>query len=229
MCFSVALTRETIENDPRFHHLLDELYQNPGFKISGFSFPGLPVLRESLDGRGEILSWGLIPSWVTDPDKAKKIRSGTLNARSETLKEKPSFRDSWPQKRCILPVEGFYEPHVEGKQKTTWYIRSRRKKLLYLGCIWQENRHLPENWPPVSFSILTTASTDLLSEVHNEKLRMPVMLSAEGAAQWLEKGTPDLKEKRWHLNQEELEAWECLPGGREKAEAPEEWKQGKLF
>lgn len=229
MCFSVALTRETIENDPRFHHLLDELYQNPGFRISGFSFPGLPVLRENFNSPGDLLHWGLIPAWVKDTDKAGKIRSGTINARWESLSEKPSFRDSWPAKRCILPVEGFYEPHLEGTRKSTWYIRPRDKGLIYLGGIWQENRNLPEDWPNLTFSILTFESRDLLQKVHNEKPRMPVMLRREAASDWFDEEQPDLRDNHWHLNQESLEAWECLPGGREKAPLRKEWTQGHLF
>ena len=229
MCFSVALTKETIENDPRFHHLLDELYQNPGFRISGFSFPGLPVLRDSLNSPADILNWGLIPSWVKDEQKAKKIRSGTLNARWESLSGKPSFRDCWPGKRCILPVEGFYEPHLEGKTKSTWYIRPKDKDLIYLGGIWQENRNLPEDWPHLTFSILTIESRDLLQKIHNEKDRMPFMLSRDAASRWLEDEHPDLSDSAYHLDQESLEAWECLPGGREKAPLKKDWKQGQLF
>ena len=81
MCFSVALTRETIENDPRFAHLLDEMYQTPGSRISGFSFPGLPILTDQLDKNARLAHWGLIPDWVRDDAQAKRIRSGTLNAR----------------------------------------------------------------------------------------------------------------------------------------------------
>jgi putative SOS response-associated peptidase YedK len=229
MCFSVALTRETIENDHRFHHLLDELYQNPGFRISGFSFPGLPVLRDDLNSSADLLHWGLIPSWVKDEEKARKIRSGTINARWESLCEKPSFRDSWPGKRCILPVEGFFEPHLEGKTKSTWYIHPRDNGLLYLGGIWQENRNLTEAWPNLTFSILTVESRDLLQKIHNEKPRMPLMLSREAASHWLEDEHPDLRDSHLHLDQENLEAWECLPGGREKVPQKKDWVQGQLF
>lgn len=229
MCFSVALTRETIENDPRFHHLLDELYQNPGFKISGFSFPGLPVLRDDFNAKADLIHWGLIPPWVKDDAKAKKIRSGTINARWESLSEKPSFRDSWPGKRCILPVEGFYEPHLEADIKSTWYIRPRDNGLLYLGGIWQENQNLSEDWPSLTFSIITVESRDLLKDIHNEKPRMPLMLSRDAASHWLGNGPSELRDSFWHIDQESLEAWECLPGGREKAPQNKAWVQRELF
>ena len=85
MCFSVALTRETIESDPRFSHLKG-LVDRPGALISAFHFPGLPVLREGLNAPADLSRWGLVPLvWVRDEKKAGKIRQGTVNARWESL------------------------------------------------------------------------------------------------------------------------------------------------
>ncbi|MDA3955740.1 SOS response-associated peptidase [Oceanispirochaeta sp.] len=226
MCFSVALTRETIENDPRFSHLLDDLYYNSGFRISGFSFPGLPILRDGVNQKAIVAQWGLVPSWVRDPEKAKRIRSGTLNARWETVGEKPSFRDSWPGKRCLLPVEGFFEPHLEEGIKSTWYIRRKDGGLLYLGGIYQENHILNSPYPTLTFSILTLGAWDLLAEVHNEKLRMPLLLGGERAEKWLapEGSSPDPADPSWCLNQDLLEASEFAP-----PEQSGSWSQGSLF
>jgi len=208
MCFSVALTRETIENDPRFRHLLDELYHTPGFRISGFSFPGLPVLRDSFTGRADTACWGLIPSWVKDPGQGQKIRSSTLNARWESLREKPSFRDSWPGKRCIIPVDGFYEPHMDNGKKSNWIIRRKDRELLYLGGIYQLNR-LGGRIPSLTFSILTLEATDLLAEVHNEKQRMPLVLAEGMEEKWLDEAViPEPCDPDWCVDQSVLDARE---------------------
>ncbi|MDC7238731.1 MAG: SOS response-associated peptidase, partial [Spirochaetales bacterium] len=222
MCFSAALTRETIESDPRFSHLLP-LVDSPGEKISGFSFPGLPVLRESMDHKAELCRWGLVPAWVKEEEKARKIRSGTLNARWESLAEKPSFRESWPGKRCLVPVEGFFEPHLEEGVKSTWYICHRREKILYLAGIWQENLHLGRFTSFPTFSIITVPSTGLLSVIHNEKLRMPLILSSPEAEKWLKPPFTALREIPGPFDQGELEAWECEPGGRGKVNSRPEW------
>jgi len=224
MCFSVALTRETIENDPRFSHLLDDLYHNPGFRISGFSFPGLPILRDGFSEKAVPAGWGLIPGWVKDPQQGKTIRKGTLNARWESAGVKPSFRDSWPGKRCILPVDAFYEPHLEGGRKSSWIIRRRDGKLLYLGGIYQLNR-LGNGMPSLTFSILTLGATGLLAEVHNEKLRMPLVLGEGQEERWLDGNgpPPEPEDSSWLIDQSLLDAGE--DGEKEKKEPV----QGMLF
>jgi len=206
MCFSVALTKETIENDPRFSHLLDELYHSPGFRISGFSFPGLPILRDSVSDRAVTAHWGLIPSWVKGKDQGRKLRQGNLNARWETLAEKPSFRESWPEKRCIIPVDGFFEPHLEGTKTSNWFIRRKDKRLLYLGGIYQMNR-LGEGVPSLTFSIITLEATGLLAEVHNEKLRMPLVLGEGLEERWLDRTvSPEPADPFWCIDQSLLDA-----------------------
>ena len=228
MCFSVALTRETIESDPRFSHLKG-LVDRPGALISAFHFPGLPVLREGLNAPADLSRWGLVPGWVRDEKKAGKIRQGTVNARWESLVEKPSFRDSWPGKRCLVPVEGFYEPHLEEGRKSTWYICPKKGELLYLAGIWQQNLHLSRFISESTFSIITVPSSGLIQEIHNEKPRMPLILSSRDAENWLKAPFTALPEPPGPFDQARLDAWECKPGVREKADRTERWKQGSLF
>jgi putative SOS response-associated peptidase YedK len=226
MCFSVALTRESIKRDSRFSHLLDEMDQTAGSRISGFSFPGLPLLTDGVNAKARLAHWGLIPSWVKEDRQAKRIRSGTLNARWETVALKPSFRDSWPFKRCLLAVDGFYEPHVEGGIKSTWFVRRKDRGLLYLGGIYEENGPEALGFPTFTFSILTLEARDLLAEVHNEKMRMPLVLGEEKAPDWLDQqGTiPDADDPSWCLDQSILTASEFRKGASSSL-----WTQGELF
>ena len=221
MCFSAALTRETIERDPRFHHLLDGPGLSTGIRISGFTSPGMPLLRSDPDSPAELGRWGLVPAWVRDAARAKKIRSGTVNARWESLSSKPSFRDSWPGKRCLVPVEGFYEPHVEDGRRSSWYIRRKDGELIYLGGIWQENPLSPEEGGGLSFSVLTLDARDLLARVHNDKLRMPLLVASERMDDWLfsDGSAPVHDDPAWFLDQEKLEAWETDGRSREPVQA----------
>ncbi len=217
MCFSAALTKDTIRRDPRFRHLLDHPGLATGIRISGFAFPGMPLLRDDPGARADPGRWGLVPAWVGDAAQARKIRGGCINARWESLSSKPSFRESWPGKRCLVPVEGFYEPHTEEGRRSSWYIRRRDGELLYLGGIWQENSLPPEEGGGLSFSILTMDARDLLARVHNDKLRMPLLLAPGREEEWLDGGAvrPRPDDLSWCLDQEALEAWETDGRGRD--------------
>ena len=176
MCFSVSLTRESFERDPRFHYLLQEFPGDfptgRGYHYFGFQHPLMPLLCTVEPSRALPASWGLIPSWAAQPEKALSIRSKTLNARSETLAEKPSFRGSWPEKRCLIPVEGFYEPHKGENGSTPWYITRRDRGLFFLGGIYQDTPPGLTGPADRTFSVLT----------------VPLQRSYCGSAQWK---TPD--------------------------------------
>ncbi len=203
MCFSVTVTRAAIERDPRMAFLLEDASLNTGYYVSGFQFPFLPLLGK--DGP-MAAAWGLIPGWVRDADKAKDIRGKTLNARSETVHEKPSFRKSWPLMRCAVPVTGFFEPHVESGRKSTWFITPKDEGLLFLGGIYQRTSEDLNGFSSLTFSILTVPARDLLARVHNEKLRMPLMLGAGMEEDWLSGDSP--LDEMWYCDQSGLEAWE---------------------
>lgn len=214
MCFSISLTKSAFRRDPRFHYLLDDYPVDQGYHLFGFNFPLLPILSAGNGDKPFFASWGLIPPWAGIPEKAKSIRGKTLNARGETLGEKPSFKRSWPEKRCLIPVEGFYEPHLSGGRRTPWYISKKDRTLFFLGGIYQDcppglTAASGGSFPGHTFSIITVPATGLLAEVHNEKLRMPLILSAVREEEWLDSGlkSVDLTDPGWFLSQEELEAW----------------------
>ena len=120
-----------------------------------------------------LMRWGLIPHWVKSLDSWK---SNLINARMETVSEKPSFRDAFKKRPCLIPVSGFYE---WDKNKQPYYF-DREKSLFALAGIWESWHDSEENL--LSCTILTTKAQDAVSKVHH---RMPVIIPAEYYDLWL--------------------------------------------
>ena len=145
----------------------------------------VPVVRQdSMDNRTAApLRWGLIPHWAKD----QSIGSRMINARSETVHEKPAFRQAIRCRRCIVPAQGFYEWQATSTGKEPWYISPRDGLPFSLAGIW-------ESWCPPggealeTFSILTTEANSLMSPIHE---RMPVILHPTEFSQWLDVSITD--------------------------------------
>ena len=130
------------------------------------------------------MQWGLVPSWSKDPSVGSKM----INARSETITEKPSFRQSVPGRRCIIPMSGFYEwDRSDPKRKVPYFVTREDGCLMLVAGIWTpspalEGRH--------TFSLITRESVDDLSHIHS---RSPVELHAEDALEWMCNPVPPLE------------------------------------
>lgn len=136
------------------------------------------VIRNLGDhNRLDHLKWGLVPSWSKD----LSMGSHMINARSESVAEKPAFRHAIKYKRCIVPVNGFYEWSHLGKEKHPHFIHMANKSLMALAGIW-EHRKSPEGTDLETFSILTTAANPLVAKLHD---RMPVILTPDAYGLWL--------------------------------------------
>jgi putative SOS response-associated peptidase YedK len=135
--------------------------------------------------RGEILRWGLVPHWAKDPKTGFKM----INARAETLTEKPAFRDALRTRRCLVVADGFYEWQLrDGRaRKQPWHVtRADGAPFAFAGlwAIW----HGPGDEVLRTCTIVTTEANDVLRDVHD---RMPVMLRDQGEEDaWLDHGTP---------------------------------------
>lgn len=127
--------------------------------------------------------WGLIPAWNTDGANSGKL----INARSESIFEKPSFRDAALRRHCLVPADSFYEWRtLPGKRKVPYRIRLKDGNLLLMAGLWEEWKHGTEQ--KQSFTILTTAPNAEIASLHD---RMPVILSsAETQQRWLETTDP---------------------------------------
>lgn len=146
--------------------------------------PTQPVLgiRLNDDGKRELtfFQWGLIPSWSKDT----KIGSKLINARSETVAEKPSFRAAYKRRRCVIPVDGFYEWQKTDNGKQPMFIHGADKKLLPFAGLWEMWRS-PEGDSIQTCTILTTKPNEMMAQIHN---RMPLILEAEDVQMWLDPG-----------------------------------------
>ena len=146
------------------------------------------VLRRDLQGPRELaeLHWGLIPSWAKDPKGA----TGMINARAETVAEKPAFRSAFASRRCLILADGFFEWKAVGKQKLPYYYRLKSEQPLAFAGLWERWRPPDSAGPALeSCTIITTAANDLCRELHD---RMPVILEPADYDRWLD---PTLKDK----------------------------------
>lgn len=125
----------------------------------------------------QFFRWGLIPSWAKDP----AIGSRLINARAETLTEKPSFRNAFRNRRCIVPATGFFEWKKE-KTKTPYYIYLKEEKIFSFAGLWEEWKS-PEGELVHSFTIITTTPNELMAGIHD---RMPVILERQNERVWME-------------------------------------------
>ena len=130
--------------------------------------------------RVEFFHWGLIPSWAKDP----KIGNRMINARSETLAEKPSFRNAYKRRRCLILADGYYEwqkiPGDRAKQPV--YIRLKSQKPFAVAGLWETWQTEAMDEPLRSCTIITCPPNTLLKEIHH---RMPVILPQNAYAEWL--------------------------------------------
>lgn len=184
MCFHSKQTKLALEVENRFKAKIDrpsELKRQE--HINGFDFPKTPVI---IDEQPEVIThfnWGLIPSWAKDED----IRKFTLNAKIETLDEKPSFRNSI-NKRCLVIANGFYEWQwldSKGKNKQKYEIGIGNDELFAFAGIYSEWVNQVTGEIINSYAIVTTEANSLMAEIHNIKKRMPVILNQEDESKWL--------------------------------------------
>lgn len=129
------------------------------------------------------LRWGLVPSWADGPAVGSKL----FNARSETIREKPSFREAFERRRCVVPISGFYEWEKlrELKRKKPWYVTPKDRPIMLLAGVWERWGRGDSTLD--TYTIVTTEARGRMSEIHQ---RSPVMLRGEDWNVWL-RGKPD--------------------------------------
>ena len=141
----------------------------------------IPVSRNLETHDAEMVRWGLIPFWAKDESIGYKL----INARSETLAEKPSFRNAFEKRRCLIFSDGFYEwqkPTQKGEQKVPFRFFLKGGKPFAFAGLW-ESWKSPEEETILSCAIITCAANALVGKIHE---RMPVILNKENCWKWLE-------------------------------------------
>jgi putative SOS response-associated peptidase YedK len=161
------------------------------FGVSGFPAlspryniaPSQPVaaVRAARAGTGRelaLLRWGLIPSWSKDPAIGNRL----INARAETAREKPSFRNAFRRHRCLIPTNGFYEWQRQERGKQPYFVRRRDGRLFAFAGLW-DRWESPDRSVIETCTILTTAANAVLAPIHD---RMPLILPPAEYARWLD-------------------------------------------
>jgi len=160
--------------------LLSLPVHNPDYNIP----PGQKILAivqlEDGSNRAVNLHWGLIPSWSKD----RAISSHLINARAETLTEKPSFKKAYRHRRCLIPATGFYEWQATETGKQPYHIHKPDNAVFAFGGLWEHWEHDRET--VYSCTIITTAANDKIAPIHD---RMPIIIAPDAYNRWLDKNT----------------------------------------
>ncbi len=204
MCgrFTLTATFEQLIN--RFDiesFLMDEDYL-PNYNIAPSQSVVAVINNGSINKMG-YLKWGLIPPWAKD----EKIGYKMINARAETISEKPSFREAFKSKRCLIIADSFYEwQRHSHKEQTPMRIKLKSDHLFAMAGLWQKWIS-SEGKPIFSCTVITTTANELIQEIHD---RMPVILKPENEAIWLNpKSSPkELNPLLKPLDMDLMEAYE---------------------
>ena len=161
----------------------------------------IPVIRQSPVGKRvlHLLRWGLVPRWAKDPGIGNKLS----NARGESVAEKPSFRDAFRRRRCLIPADGFYEWKTEGKMKQPFFISLKSGEPLVMGGLWESWRR-PDGEILRTACIITTGPNDVMEPIHD---RMPVILRTEDWQAWLEAPVEDIQPLVCPYESDAMQAW----------------------
>jgi putative SOS response-associated peptidase YedK len=200
MCGRFTLRHSESEISDAFDAVSPGLGLAPRFNIAPTQ--DIAVVRPAAGGASRELAtvrWGLLPGWVEDPADFPTL----INARAESAPTKPSFREAFRRRRCLVPTDGFYEWKKLDGGKQPWFIRRRDDGLFAFAGLWE--RWEGEDRRVDSATILTTRPGELLGDLHD---RMPVILPSESWATWLAPElAPTEADRLLRPHEEELEAY----------------------
>ncbi|MCR8668020.1 SOS response-associated peptidase [Aestuariibaculum sp. M13] len=189
MCFHTAQLKKVKDLERKYNVKIsdenwEKYFDEPRYHLNGFSHPNMLVIPQQ---RSDVLApgvWGIVPNYKSPEEikpyykEAVKYGSG-LNAQSEKLFSHFMYRESVMTQRCIIPVDGFFEPHEHNKKKYPFYIKEKEDKGLALAGIYTVIGTY------ITFSILTKKASPLFEKIHNLKKRQPVILNSENIDHWL--------------------------------------------
>jgi putative SOS response-associated peptidase YedK len=184
MCFHTQQTKPLKIVAERFNVKYDA-NNNPveNARFNGFNHPKCPVIASDKLDLLQFFEWGLLPPWA----KNKDFQKNTLNAKVETLCQKPSFKHVVNQ-RCLVVVDGFFEwqwNDSKGKIKQPYLITYPQNQLFALAGLWNKWENLDNGELLSTFTIITTQANPLMQVIHNHKQRMPLVLEQQQEANWL--------------------------------------------
>lgn len=161
------------------------------FHVNGFARPEILAVTSDQPQLLRPLRWGLIPSWVKTAEEADRLSRQTLNARNDGVFSKPSFRSSIRTRRCLIPVNGFYENRDVKGRKFPYFVHPANSEIFWLGGLFDRWTDRDSGEVIDSCSIITTNANHLMSKIHNLKLRMPLIIPEDKLLIWLDPDLPD--------------------------------------
>ena len=177
MCGRYSLATDVEGLADRFDFRPTELTFLPRFNIAPTQ-QVVTVINDGPENQAQLMKWGLIPFWAKDPSIGNRM----INARAETVAEKPAFRQSFQKRRCLVIADGFYEWRTVGKTKVPMRIILKSGETFGFAGLW-ETWKSPEGESVQSCSIITTSPNEMMEPIHN---RMPVILPREAESVWLD-------------------------------------------
>lgn len=184
MCYNTKLTKKASEIEIRFNAIFDDLKLFRSNKeINAFTYPKTPIITNLQSNIIQHSHWGLIPEWAKD----ESIKKYTLNARIETITQKPSFKNNLDN-RCLIIANGFYEwqwLNERGSAKQKYEIGIANNALFSFGGLWNSWYDKSTNSFKKTDTIVSTEAHGIMEQIHNSKKRMPLILDKENEKHWL--------------------------------------------
>jgi len=199
MCYSTALRKKREKIEKRLHDELGvefgiDLEYTPSYHLNGFTHGNLYIIKMDNPKNIYPASWGLVPDWSAHNPEAFWRKSNTLNARRESIFEKPSFKKSAHEKRCLILSDGFFEPHHVNNVSIPHFCYQPSKEYPEGDLFLFAGLYNELDTDRFTATIITTEANDFFAEVHNKKKRMPLVLAYDLYQNWLDDG----------LNQQQL-------------------------
>jgi len=187
MCYSLAVLSPKEIIRARFNvEILPQENYPQYYYVSAFDYPRLPVVTGSSPQALSYFHWGLIPSWVKTEDEAETVRKKTMNARAESIYDKPAFRRAAASQHCLVLVDGFFEWQDVSGRKYPYFIRLKTREPFALAGLWDVWTDPSTAQPQYTVSIVTCPASPLLSMIHNTAKRMPVLLPRSLERRWID-------------------------------------------
>jgi putative SOS response-associated peptidase YedK len=158
---------------------------NRRYHVGAFENIKLPVITNENPKQVELFNWGLIPFWIKDEKSAKEIRERTVNARSETIFEKPAFNNSAGKKHCLVIADGLFEWRYYQGKNYPYYIKLKNRDAFAIAGLWDGWNNKAIGDTIYSYTIITTEANPLMAKIHNKKKRMPAILRKEDESKWI--------------------------------------------
>lgn len=177
MCGRYSIFPKSTKGNSRAARLVEKYLKEDHYNAAPSQ--SLPVVTSQLPDELQFFSWGLQPFWAKDAKAVKR----SINARAETLLEKPSFRNLLKSKRCLVPADGFFEWQVTEHGKVPYRIMLKKEELFTFAGLYDEWTDKSTGEVLHTFTIITTEANDIVRPIHD---RMPVLLTPEAEELWLD-------------------------------------------